>query len=446
MASPRERVRFGLRDELWPVNLAAAAAGVALAVAVLQVSHHPILGKAWITDATGARAAIGAIFGVQATVISVGLSLSMLVLQNAAGQHSPRLVGVLVREPQIRWGIPVFVFSGAFDLIAVWALGFRADVEPGPQPVLGIAYLLLFIVAWVLVFQILGTIRAIRIEAIMARVGDMAVAAADRLLHRRARLELAGEGEWAEKGRGALPIPAPEQGFVADVDFQRLVGIAARRGVRVVVEKGIGSWVDRLEPLGWYEPAATGTEPHGARLLADCFLITPEREVRYDVAFFLQILAEVGIKALSPGINDPQTARMALQHLRELLLLVPEVGASWHLADRSGQPRVHFPMLERGPLLSLAVDGILRYGAGDPEVVLEVIVLLQALGTSGAGYEELTLQALSRVARDAAVRLDPGRRSEILEAIARAEAAIEGQRKHPQPAGEFLFAVESPAP
>lgn len=441
MASPRERLRFGIRDELWPLNFAAAAMGVALALVVLLLSHHRFLGTAWVTDVNGARAAIGAIFGVQATVISVGLSLSMLVLQNAAGQHSPRLVGVLVREPQIRWGIPVFVFSGAFDLIAVWALGFRVDREPGPQPVLGIAYILLFVVGWVLVFQILGTIRAIRIEAILVRVVEMAEDAAWRLLHRRDRLGPVGEGGWGGWGSGAQPIRSPDTGYVADIDLQRLVKVAARLGVRVQVEKGIGSWVDPMEPLGWYE-ADVGAAAEGGRELGDCFMIRPEREVRYDVGFLLQILAEVGIKALSPGINDPQTARMALQHMREILSRLPDVGESWLLSDPSGHARVHVPMLDPGPLLSLAVDGILRYGAGDPEVLQEIVVLLQALGTSGRGYEDLTSRALVRVGQDAAARLDSGRASEIQAAIARAQAAIEAQRHPPQPAGAFLYAVE----
>lgn len=434
-------MRFGVRDELWPVNFAAAALGVALAVVVLQVSRHPVFGQAWITDVNGARTAIGAIFGVQATVISVGLSLSMIVLQNAAGQHSPRLVGVLVREPQIRWGLPIFVFSGSFDIVAVWALGFRVDKGPGPQPAVGIAYLLLFIVAWVLVFQILGTIRAIRIEAILVRVVEMAEAAAHRMLHRRSRLGPVGEGGWGERGSEAQPIRVPMAGYVADVDVKRLVSLAARQGVRVQVEKGIGTWVDPMESLGWYE-ADVGVAGSGGWAFGDCFMIRPEREVRYDVAFLLQILAEVGIKALSPGINDPQTARMALQHMREVFFRLPDVGASWLLSDPSGQPRVRVPMLEPAPLLSLAVDGILRYGAGDPEVVLEIVVLLQALGTSGRGYEDLTRQALSRVGQDAAARLDPGRASEIEAAIARADAAIEGQRHDPQPAGEFLYAAE----
>jgi hypothetical protein len=98
-------------------------------------------------------------------------------------------------------------------------------------------------------------------------------------------------------------------------------------------------------------------------------------------------------------------------------------------------------MFDAASCLSMALDGVLRYGALDPEVMDELILLLRDVGTRVPALREPARQALARVRDETRKALSPGRAARIGLAIDRAEEAITsgGGIDELQPVGRFLF-------
>lgn len=423
-----------LRQALWPLNVAAAVAGVLLCLVLLS-RHGDTFGRAWVGTASQARSGMAALFGAQATIFSVGLSLTMLALQNAATQYSARLLELYVRFPQIRWVIAFFAFSVAFDLVAVWALGLEDPMVHRARPVMGVAFLLLFIGAGLLPYQVLATIRSLGPETILAALAETAREASTHLAAKRARLRL--EGELEPPPPGARPLVSPRSGYVIDFDIDRAISVAAADGLRVWFEPRLGAWVEAGERIGWVE----GDDERSHGNLAECLLVSVTRSPRYDVAFRLRLLRDVGVKALSPGINEPTIARLALHQVRLVLRLLPGIGGRWVVADRAGVPRLAVEILDEAECLSIALEGFVRYGAGDPEVLEEVVLAIQDVGTRNPKLRAPALLALRRVGKDAEAALDPGRAGIVARAIGRAEGAIETgeSAENHQPIGGLLY-------
>ena len=135
-----------------------------------------------------------------------------------------------------------------------------------------------------------------------------------------------------------------------------------------------------------------------------------ERTPSEDLGLGLRQLTDVAAKALSPGINDPTTAIHAINHSAAFLCeLDPADLGPRARHDEQGRTRVAFGLPTFGDLLGTAVDQPRSYGAGDPEVLLSIMALLQAVAwRCGPAVAPQVLLQLARTRRAAAGRgFDP---------------------------------------
>ncbi|NOK19621.1 DUF2254 domain-containing protein [Corallococcus carmarthensis] len=382
-------LRWWIRHRLWipPVLGAVLGAGLGVLFVLPPLPVARVLrGVAWYATATEARSMLSSVLGITLTSLSIVLSLSMLVVQNAAGQYSPRLLRLFLHSAGIRVVIPVFVATSVFCLVASQAFGFASEAERAPRPALALAMVLLISSEGALIFQVLQTLQLMRVENLVRRVRQDTLGAA-RLLERFRSVDIQESAPLRaltkDPERG-WPLRARGDGFIASVDAKALLEVATGHQLIIHVDRAVGEPVIQGEPVGWIEAEARGPrsrrEPTEARVCRAIRLDRWRDEDR-DIALGVRQLVDVAIKALSPGINDPYTAVEAVDQLTFLLCelsrmhLGPRV-----LADDSGTPRVFL----RGPALSdylaLATDQILRYGATEPAVVLRLLRLAAAVG------------------------------------------------------------------
>ncbi|BCM65064.1 hypothetical protein EASAB2608_00398 [Streptomyces sp. EAS-AB2608] len=98
------------------------------------------------------------------------------------------------------------------------------------------------------------------------------------------------------------------------------------------------------------------------------------------MAYGFRLLADIAVRALSPAVNDPTTAIEALDHIEDgLLRLAPRPLGPVRLLDATGRPRVACPAPRWADHLSLALDEILVYGAGNPQTVRRLHALFDRL-------------------------------------------------------------------
>ncbi|NPC74787.1 DUF2254 domain-containing protein [Corallococcus sp. AB004] len=396
---PREApsLRWWLRHQLWipPVLGALVGAGLGVVTVYQTLPLAGVLGGvAWRATAAEARSMLSTVLGISLTSLSIVLSLSMLVVQNAAGQYSPRLLRLYLHSAGIRVVIPVFVATSVFCLVATHTFGFVSGLERAPRPALALAMLLLIVCEGALIFQVLQTLQLMRVENLVRQVRHDTLDAA-RMLERfrasdseaaarvRARGEVPGR-DWPLRARG--------NGFIASVDAGALLEVATAHQLTVHLERAVGEPVISGEEVGWLEAAAPG--PPAWRESTESFVgraihLDRWRDADRDLALGVRQLVDVAIKALSPAINDPYTAVEAVDQLTFLLCelsgmrLGPRV-----LADASGAPRVFLHGLTLRDYLALATDQILRYGAAEPAVMLRLLRLAASVAQRARGEED----------------------------------------------------------
>ena len=117
-----------------------------------------------------------------------------------------------------------------------------------------------------------------------------------------------------------------------------------------------------------------------------------------DPAFAFRIVVDIALRALSPAINDPTTAVLAIDQIHHLLRKVGlrqlDTGV---VRDRTGRVRLVYRTPDWEDFVELAVTEIRQCGADSVQVARRLLAMLENLLASlpptrkGALQTELTL-------------------------------------------------------
>ncbi|MFJ6947442.1 DUF2254 domain-containing protein [Streptomyces wuyuanensis] len=395
-------MREGLRAQLWPLPTLGVAlaivAGVGLPVLDGRTQHDiPSWLRAYLFGGSpdAARSVLAAIAGSMVTVTALTFSLTVVTLQLASSQFSPRLLRTFTADRYVQATLALFLATFTFALTVLRTVRTGDDGQVGfvPQSSVTVAFVLTLASVLALVLFLSHLAREIRIETMMSSVHS----AADRTIHR-----LLGEkpdltGEVSAKGTSDVAPPAPvppadvltltvaESGFLISVDEAALLKAAVETDALVHIDRHPGSSLIADTPVGaaWPragKPFTSGTRARLVEEVSRAVRTGAERTELQDVAFGLRQLTDIAVKALSPGINDPTTAVHALSHSSALLcgLARRDLGPRL-LRDEHEQIRVVLRRPDLEDLLDVAVDQPLRYGAAEPAVLARIAMLLREL-------------------------------------------------------------------
>jgi uncharacterized membrane protein len=139
----------------------------------------------------------------------------------------------------------------------------------------------------------------------------------------------------------------------------------------------VGDFVARGEPT--YRIYPRGGAIPAARLAA-LVIIGNERTFEQDPAFAFRILVDVAAKALSPAINDPTTAVLAIDQIHHLLRQVGRRRLdTGEVRDADGTLRVVYRTPDWDDFVLLATTEVRQYGSGSIQVARRLRAMLENL-------------------------------------------------------------------
>ncbi|MBT8426929.1 MAG: DUF2254 domain-containing protein, partial [Erythrobacter sp.] len=183
-----------------------------------------------------------------------------------------------------------------------------ATALPGftPQLSLLVAYVLMAFCVAVLVFFLNHIPSSIRINKVLEGIGRRLLEAV------RETYPVEDKFSDAVEPKGGKPLTAWDTGYVQLIDFEDLAEVARDCGCTFSLKVRTGDFVHRDMPFMDIE----GCEPENIeKRVRECFTLGSTRTPEQDPQFLIDELVEIGLRALSPGINDPFTAITSLHWL-----------------------------------------------------------------------------------------------------------------------------------
>jgi uncharacterized membrane protein len=366
----RYRVRHFLENSIW----VAPAVAMVLALVAIRVLHWIEESMGWETtlNAETARTVLAGLAGAMFTFIVFVCSSLLLVVQLASAQLTPRVIGTMFRDPVTKFALAVFVFAFTFVLAALIRVGSSV-----PYLITQVAGYCSVVTIGMFLYLIDHVGKMLRPSGALASVAAEGHEVLDSVYPRRLtdKVEPIVEDTDQESAPGRA-LTSPRGGVVLAFDVEGLVALAARHDCLIEMVPQVGNL------LG---PGDAVLRVHGGadlppEALLQSIALGTERTMEQDPTFAFRVIVDIASKGLSPAINDPTTAVLALDHIHHLLRHVGKRRLdNARVRDATGRVRLVYRTPDWEDFVTLAVTEIRQFGGTSIQVARRLRAMLENL-------------------------------------------------------------------
>jgi uncharacterized membrane protein len=313
-----------------------------------------------VGDPAAATAILSTVAAAMVSLTALVLTITMVVVQLAMGQFSPRIVQRILRDKPSQLAIGLFV---ATFVHAILTLREVQDNGDGSGHVPGIAVLTAFVLVLasiaVLVIYVQHIGQALRVSALVELVGHDTRGLIDKLYP--------DTGTPAPDSQRRI-VRAQESGVVTAIGYDELVEEASRSGCTLELIPAIGEFVTADAPLFEIQGESAGLDEDK---LHRALVLKLEPTLDRDVGYGLRLLVDIAERSLSESpFQDPTTAVQAIDRLHDILRQLarrPFPDGRHH--DKRGELRLVVRTPSWDDYVELATEELTLAGADSPRVV-----------------------------------------------------------------------------
>jgi len=258
------------------------------------------------------------------TFLAIVFSISLVALQLANQQYSPRVITIFERSYITKIALSLFIGTFVYSFILL-IFTLRTRLEQVTIVSFLIEIILVFASLIIFIVFMKHVMLMIRVTHTISLIADETREAIEETLppekaYIECQIEPFGEADQViryAKPRRNLFSKRYDHGVLKGIERSTLLQIAGKHDCVMRVLPRIGDYVNEGDPV---------VEVFGESQLDDnhvnkALYIGPERAVYQDPAFGLRMLVDIALQALSPVVNAPTTAHQVdqpvINHLTE---------------------------------------------------------------------------------------------------------------------------------
>ncbi len=335
----------------------------------------------------GARTLLSTIAGAMISVTGLVFSITIVVLQLASSQFSPRVLRNFLDSRITQHTLGVFAASFVYSLTVLRSIVDGPDSINLYVPQLAVTASFLLVITAVGMF--LAFIHNITLSISVATIVHQVAEQIRSLLGSLPAAEEEADPAPADLAPLQLETTAcaVRSGYLDALDLPALVRLGADYNVRVALLHPRGSFIPENAPLATVSGAGlleVNDEWNAA--VDQCLTLRRERTMQEDISYGIRRLVDIAERALSPGTNDPTTAVLVLDELHDILgrmAVAPERAAIHH--DDDGVVRLVTREWSFARYVDLAVDEIAHWGASSLQVPARLAEMFDDLQRVASG-------------------------------------------------------------
>jgi len=301
-----------------PVLYSIYALLLAILVAYLDRSYQPLLinylPNIFFTSFEITKTILSTIAGSLLSIVTISFSIIMLVLTTYSTQFSPRTLQDFLKSKMTLKVLGIFIGGFIYSIINLIFL-----INDGKTLFLSAAVGVLVVIYCIFYFMMFinHVSQSIQVNLLIDTLTTEILELVDQVkifneAHENIRNTPPVNLENIFK-KDQLIILSDQVGFIRDINDIKLSNFADDNNIIIKAEKMIGDYVTTNSKVFtiYYNLDEMEVEKIDEESLQKCFnfvLVGKERNKSKDIEFGLQKLTEVALRAISPGINDPNTA------------------------------------------------------------------------------------------------------------------------------------------
>lgn len=368
----RYRVQHYMRNSLWiwPVLSMGAA------LLAVQVAHWIEQALGWKSDLLPetARTVLGTMASAMFTFVVFVSSALLVAVQLASSQLTPRIIAIVFSKHIIKGSLTIFVFTFTFSLAAL--IRVNETAFPITARLAAYSFLVSMVVFLYLNDQVGKALRPSLALWTVAALGREVI----EMVYPRLLVDSQAPPPQAAgvcEGEPTLTITNPRDGVVLAFDIPGLVSLAQRANCVIELLPQVGDFLAIGDPLFRIFQGGANLQTNA---VLQSVAVGQERTLEQDPAFAFRIIVDIASKGLSPAINDPTTAVLALDQIHHLLR---DVGRrrldDERVRDSTGNIRLVYRTPDWEDFVHLAVTEIRHFGGGSIQIARRLRAMLENL-------------------------------------------------------------------
>ena len=365
-------LRAYLRSSLWFVPFIA----ILFELVATRLVHWLDAGLGWKLmgfTAPGAQALFQAVVTATLSFMVFTFASLLVAIQIASAQLTPRIIATtLLRNDVVKYTVGLFVFALFFALSA------QNRIEKDVYQLVTFLVALFGVFSFAAFFFLIDyASRLLRPISILTNVGDRGLEVIERVYGVPSLGSDITKSKSLKPGEPVRVIEHQGRSTVLAVNLELLAAEAERSNGAIEFVPQVGDFVSLSDPLFKLYGGASSIDE---ATLRSAVAFGTERSMEQDPTFAFRIVADIALKALSPAINDPTTAVLAIDQLHRMLRAVGRRHLrTEEISDKSGTLRLIFRTPNWEDFVHLAFSEIRSCGSNNLQIVRRLRAMIQNL-------------------------------------------------------------------
>ncbi|MHA6260120.1 DUF2254 domain-containing protein [Sporosarcina sp. CAU 1771] len=329
-----------------------------------------------------AQTILATISGALLTMTTLTFSTIMVVLTLYSSQFSPRTLQNFLNSPTTQRVLGIFMGGFVYSILSLLFM----RKQPISHEVISasVSVILAVICLAFFAYFIHNVGNSVQVSRLIRELVEDVLRTIEqekKETDSNAVLWVEKKPSYTQKYSQATEIQSPSFGYVRYIDYGKLAEWAAHQEVVVEIITPVGTFAGTQSYL--ISIYHNGELPHFN--VSSYFTLGEERSILQDIEYGIETIAEIAIRALSPGINDPNTAIRCIHSLGEVLQQASHLsgGVSVTYSDEN-TPCLVVTRPQTKDYFYSALSQISFYGKEDVNVLSAMLDMLLYIASSNS--------------------------------------------------------------
>ncbi|MBT2694028.1 DUF2254 domain-containing protein [Bacillus sp. ISL-55] len=376
-----------IRESMWLRPVIYSVLAFLLALAVIYIDHNElaqgIVPSFLLTNVDLAQTILGSISGALLTMTTITFSTIMVVLTTYSSQFSPRTLSNFVEDPVTMRVLGIFMGGFVYSILS---LLFMSETWYDSQVISAtVGVFIAFICLAFFAYFIHNVATSVQVSTLIREITEGAlkvIRSQEDTLESDYTNVINDRKDAGFTYEFVRDVKCRGFGYVQLTDYQGLLKYASQNELGVEANFLNGDFLTE-DSIAFRVHHSGETSEDIDAVLNHYLKLGKERSSIQDPEFALQKIVEVALRAISPGINDPNTARVCISYLGMALSHLCRVRSNGRYIayyDEEMQPRIIGKQKRTMDILYLSFYQIIHYGSQDFSILTALIDAFLLIG------------------------------------------------------------------
>lgn len=373
-----------IRTSIWLYPMIYSLFSLTLAIAITIVDKlyadeiSNFTGDLFFTASSMAQTILGIVAGAFISIATFTFSTTMLVLTMYSSQFTPRVVENFLNNKITMKSFGIFLSGFIYAITSLLLINTSADNLIITASV-GVVYVVVGLVYFLLFIHNVST--HIQASDLLLRLHKEASSKINQYIDSIKQKDVISESEMQKicHNNNHFDVSGQSDGYIQEINYPKLLKITQENNCIACFEKVVGQFIStETRIVTVYSDDPINHDETLVQEIQQCIQIGSKKTEVQDFSFTIQKIVEIAIKALSPGINDPNTANHCLMIIGVLLRDLADTKKGYIvLREKNEQSFIVYEAYDFEVLLYDAYNQIVFYGQSDASVMIALFKSLR---------------------------------------------------------------------